>query len=120
MSSPFFSVLRFVIPSLLFIQRPLARLLYNDLFFCASVLLSVSILALSSLLCLSPTTDCSAQRAQRRRRRRRREREREREKRVKGREEEKKEGRRRIIRQMSEGEMNEFMLVQCAHTCLCV
>lgn len=69
-----FSVLRFVIPSLLFIQRPLARLLYNDLFFCASVLLSVSILALSSLLCLSPTTDCSAQRAQRRRRRRERER----------------------------------------------
>lgn len=39
---------------------------------------------------------------------------------MKGREEEKKEGRRRIIRQMSEGEMNEFMLVQCAHTCLCV
>lgn len=64
-----FIVLRFVIPSLLFIQRPLARLLYNDLFFSASVLFSVSILALSSLLCLSPATDCSAQRAQKRRRR---------------------------------------------------
>lgn len=39
-SSLFSSLLCFVIPSLLFIQRPLARLLYNDVFLCSSLLSS--------------------------------------------------------------------------------
>lgn len=59
----FFKVLRFVIPSLLFTQRPPARLPYNDpLFLRLCSLLPLCFSALSFLLCLGPATDCSAQR----------------------------------------------------------
>ncbi|MED6289632.1 hypothetical protein CHARACLAT_004871 [Characodon lateralis] len=65
-SSPLFRVLRFVIPSLLFTQRPLAHLPSNDLFLCSSVLYSCFILP------PSPQSHHWLLRSARKRRRRRR------------------------------------------------
>lgn len=86
-------------------------------FSCIMICFSVSILASSSLLCLSPTTDCFAQRAQRRREQGRG-REAGREEREGRREKGRKKEKRGIIRRMSEGEINEFMRVRCTRVCV--